>query len=391
MYIRARLKNWRSVEDATIELAPFTVIVGRNSSGKSNIVDALLFSSEMSRDASTAVSRRGGIGSIRRWGPSKPYDVTLDVRVSETREHLDSHYTRHELVLRSGKDGAWYFLHENIEQVSDGKMALHVHRDRTSVKRVVGEVRPGTLQEIAIDAATSAMLVARQFWLGSSRSLRHPMLSQTRAIRPVPELMRQPQPPTEAWRLSENGSNITSALHKMPEAARSEVVSAMRRIIPGLRDVRSQAAGRYLTLAFTQAYDDVRAPEFAATEMSDGALRALAVVVAAQQMARGELLVIEEPEVNLHPGAADVVYDVLHRASKRGAVLVTTHSPELLDRAKEDEILVCEFAGGVTRIGPLAMAQRELVREGVFSTAELMRSEELRREGAPPRVIRDDS
>jgi len=233
------------------------------------------------------------------------------------------------------------------------------------------------------------MLFARQF--DFSRTLAHAArrLSAVRALRPVPELMRQPQPPTESPKLLETVSNISTALHRMSDGDRADIVRAMQRIIPGLLDVRALAAGRYLTLSFTQSLDAERRPEFAATEMSDGALRALAVVVAAQQMSRDELLVIEEPEVNLHPGAADVVYDVLHRASRKGAVLVTTHSPELLDRAKDDEILVCEYVRGVTRVGPLAQAQRDLVREGLFSTAERMRSEELRREGAEPRVVQD--
>jgi type I restriction enzyme M protein len=61
----------------------------------------------------------------------------------------------------------------------------------------------------------------------------------------------------------------------------------------------------------------------------------------------------------------------------------------LLDHAREDEVLVCEYVDGVTRIGPLASAQRNLVRDGLFTVAEIMRSENLRREGAEPRAVAD--
>lgn len=386
MYIRLRLKNWRSIDDAVIDLAPFTVIVGRNSSGKSNVVDALLFSSEIGRDAATAVSRRGGVASIRRWSPSKPYDVTMEVRVAATQATLDTDYVRHELVLRSGKDGAWHFHREDIEAREGGVRKAYVHRDREHLAADPLRLVSASFQ---IPDTTSAMLFARQFNVIGGRAATSGGLSIVRALRPVPEMMRQPQPPSDSPRLLETASNIGTALHRMTKAQRVEVVRAMRRIVPGLEDVHAQTAGRYLTLVFTQSQGGDRRPEFAATEMSDGALRALAVIVAAQQMSSGELLVIEEPEVNLHPGAADVVYDVLHRASTRGAVLVTTHSPEILDRAKDDEILVCSYEQGVTRIGPLATAQRDLVRQGLFTTAELMRSEELRREGAQPRVVQD--
>lgn len=386
MHLQVRLKNWRSIDDATIYIAPFTVVVGRNSSGKSNIVDALLFSSEAARDAETAVSRRGGIASIRRWSPSRPYDVTVDVRVAGSKEKLEIEYVGHELVLRSGKDGAWHFARETITSCVDGEPDALIERRGETVEYKVSDARH-LREPVTIPVTTSAMLVARQLLF--ARRGRVGRLSIVRALRPVPEQMRQPQPPTEAARLVETASNITTALHRLKKDEHASVVQAMQRIVPGLTDIQAPAAGRYRSLSFKQAHGDDRNPEFAATEMSDGALRALAVIVAAQQMMHNELLIIEEPETSLHPGAADVVYDVLHRASARGAVLVTTHSPELLDRAKDDHILVCEYVGGVTKIGPLAEEQRDLVREGLFSTAELMRSESLRREGAPPRLVQD--
>lgn len=43
MLTRLRLKNWRSVKDATIDLSPITVFIGANSSGKTNILDAIRF------------------------------------------------------------------------------------------------------------------------------------------------------------------------------------------------------------------------------------------------------------------------------------------------------------------------------------------------------------
>jgi type I restriction enzyme M protein len=68
-------------------------------------------------------------------------------------------------------------------------------------------------------------------------------------------------------------------------------------------------------------------------------------------------------------------------------VLLTTHSADLLDKAKDEEILVCSYREGVTNIGPLARAQRQIVREGLFSLAELMRSEPLRIEGSETPVV----
>lgn len=387
MFIRLKLKNWRSIDDATIELAPFTVLVGRNSSGKSNVVEALLFVSEIARDAVTAVDRRGGITSIRRFGPSKPFDVSVDVRVASTRERLDTDAMRHFLLIKSGKEGAWHFHHEEIEALVGGERAWAVHRRGSRVTMHAGQAEREF--DVELPETTSAMLFARQAGrLMNARPALRTLLA-ARKLHPVPEVMRQPQAPAQIARLAENGGNITTAIRKLSPSELSRVVEAMRRIVPGLEKVTVEATSRHLALVFEQLQGRDRRAEFASTEMSDGALRALALMVAAQQMTRDEVLVIEEPEVSLHPGAADIVYDVLHQASVNGAVLLTTHSPELVDRARDDEILVCDYVDGVTRIGPLAEEQRAIVRDGLFSAAELMRSDELRIHGEAPRVVRD--
>ncbi|MET0402482.1 MAG: AAA family ATPase [Cystobacter sp.] len=59
MWQRVSLRNYRSIEKADVVLAPFTVLVGTNGSGKSNFADALLLATEISFDAQAAIKRRG--------------------------------------------------------------------------------------------------------------------------------------------------------------------------------------------------------------------------------------------------------------------------------------------------------------------------------------------
>ncbi len=69
--------------------------------------------------------------------------------------------------------------------------------------------------------------------------------------------------------------------------------------------------------------------------MSDGTLRAVGILVALFQYHGGAsevpLVGIEEPDAALHPGAAGVLLDALREASVRTQVVVTSHSPDLLD------------------------------------------------------------
>lgn len=382
MWRKIRITNFRSIEDVEVVLAPFAVLVGPNGSGKSNFADAFVFARDIAFDASSATSRRGGILGVRRFNKTKPFDVTIEVRAAQREDGLSSDCQLHEFTLSSGADGRWAFKKERIALLQAKKPVFAVTRNGSSVQTQDN-------QEFDVRETTSAMLYARQLFPVRERNF----LLGVRRYRLNPDLMRQPQTISESSRLEETGVNIATALRSMKEkqsARFEEVVGAMRRIVPGLEDIDVREIGRFLSLEFLQLQASGTAA-FAATEMSDGALRALGIVVAAKQMQKDEFLIIEEPEANIHAGAASLLFDVLKEASKRGSVLLTTHSAELLDAARDEEILVCSYRNGVTRVGPLDEAQRGVVREGLFSLAELMRTEPLRIQGELPLTIEPTS
>jgi type I restriction enzyme M protein len=389
MQIRLSVKNWRSIESAEVELRSMNVLVGRNATGKSNLCDALIFFRDIATDASSAVSRRGGIASIRRWSPHKPYDVDLGLTVaSDDNTALFTHSIR----LSSGRDGDWSFKRERIEIRSKREHASAQREGNKLVfERQIGG-RPAKVpfagrDNFEIAPTTSAVLLARQVLFGFDARAWLQRIGGFRTLRPSPELMRVPQQATERKRLESTADNIASALAGLTDEKRERVLTSMQRIIPELESISTVSSGRYQSVQFVQNLSGRRRAEFTATEMSDGALRALALIVAAAQNERDQLLIVEEPEVNLHPGASAVVFDALRDAAKRGVVLVTTHSPEILDHAATDNIFVADYREGVTTIGPLAEKQRRAVREGLLTVAELVRTDELRAEGvAPPTV-----
>ncbi|MDI1478657.1 AAA family ATPase [Polyangium sp. y55x31] len=384
MWRRVELRNYRSIEHVKVDLAPFTLLVGPNGSGKSNFADALAFVRDVAFDAVTAVERRGGIGELRRWRPTKPTDISVDIRSAASEPALESTYVRHYFKIHSGREGRWSFSREIVEVVRDGDGVFNVVRERGRIS-LHTESALDRLTELASAAASralsdmsSAMVLARQFRAMKS----HAGLREVRRIRLTPDAMRLPQPATENTRLDETGSNVAAAYRSLKADAQEDVLAAMQKIVPGLSGIYVENFDRFLLLKFAQRQGDEQAT-FSAAAMSEGTLRALGILIAAEQMTKDELLIIEEPEVAIHVGAAQLLFDVLKRASERGAVLVTTHSADLLDAAKDEEILVCAYRDGVTKIGPLASEQRAVVKEGLFSVAELMRSEPLRIEGEP--------
>ena len=83
---------------------------------------------------------------------------------------------------------------------------------------------------------------------------------------------------------------------------------------------------------------------FAATSLSDGTLRFLLLLTVLLDPAPPPLVCIEEPEVGLHPDAIRDVADLLVEASTRTQVIVTTHSPPLIDALSDqpEAVAICE-------------------------------------------------
>ncbi|GAG49822.1 unnamed protein product, partial [marine sediment metagenome] len=154
-----------------------------------------------------------------------------------------------------------------------------------------------------------------------------------------PEAMKELQSPDAGALLHRDGSNIASVIARMgvdKPAIKDRIKSYLDRIVPDIADVDRIALGPRETLEFRQEVVGSKYPwRFFAASMSDGTLRAFGSLVAVTQLGNRKLPVrlvgIEEPETALHPAAAGALMDALREASAHTQILITSHSPDLLD------------------------------------------------------------
>jgi predicted ATPase len=200
-----------------------------------------------------------------------------------------------------------------------------------------------------------------------------------------PDVMRWPQAPDPGHVLESHGNNLAgvlAALEKRNAPSHQLIQRYLRQITPGVQGVERIAIGNLETLQFRQQVAGQKSPwRFPANNMSDGTLRALAVLTALLQ-GDGDapsLIGIEEPEIALHPAAAGILWDALMDGQDRAQVLVTTHSPDLLDRKDIpiNAILATDSDAGRTEIGPIIESSRELLRERLATPGELLRQRRL--------------
>lgn len=117
-----------------------------------------------------------------------------------------------------------------------------------------------------------------------------------------------------------------------------------------------------------------------ASQESDGTLRVAGIITALLQEPPVPVIGIEEPELTVHPGAIPLLFDFLKQASRRSQVLVTTHSPELLDHLEVDNVRVVLRGPEGTGVARISAEQREAVRNRLLSLGDVLRTEGLQPE-----------
>lgn len=373
---RVRLSNYKSIKSCDVRLRSLAVLVGPNSSGKSNFLDAVRLTADaLSTTLDHALRDRGGITEVRRRSRGHPnhFAVSLSLDLGEGRSG------QYEYEIGSAPSGGFRVTRERCQL--DGEILGPEHGFGFEVHD--GEVSTN------LDVRLPAAAPDRLFLVSASNvDVLRPVydaLTNMGFYNLSPAAIRQPQQPDPGAPLRRDGSNLASVLETM-ERTRPEslgrVVEYLHVLAPGIVGVRRVNAGPMETIEFRQVVAGDRDPwRFSAINMSDGTLRALGVLVAMlQTVGRPTTLIgIEEPEVALHPAAVGVVVDAIRDASLHTQLIVTSHSPDLLDRddLDPDELLAVRSEGGITEVGPLDAYGRTAVKNKLFTPGELMRMNEL--------------
>jgi predicted ATPase len=378
---RVVLRNYKSIGACDVKLGPLTFLVGANGSGKSNFLDALhLVKDALTGTLDNALNERGGLPEVRRRSSGHPTHFSI----------------RLEFVLPNGQRGFYAFT---IGALTGRAYEVQVEKCGIGTRGMgpYFKIERGKLVESS--ESTFPVVTSDRLALVSVSGLAvfRPVFDALTAMgfyNLNPKLMRDPQKPQDGRLLKSAGENIVSVIGHLERIAPDRLTliqEYLQSVVPMVQGVERKPIGPLETLEFRQDMAGSKHPwRFPAQNMSDGTLRALGVLTALFQSNSdfAPLLVgIEEPETALHPAASAALREALSRASKKTQIIVTSHSPDLLDdhEISPESFLAVVSELGETRIGPLDQPSREVMRKHLFSAGELLRLNQL----TPDRTVLD--
>jgi predicted ATPase len=377
---RVSLKNYKSIGDCDVPLGPLTFLVGPNGAGKSNFLDALRFVTDALRTSlDHALRERGGIKEVRRRSGGHPTHFSL----------------RLGFQLDTGAEG-----HYGFRIGAQPRGGYEVQEEDCEIRWGSSSIGPseGAFFRVRNGKATSSVAVfppaaSDRLYLVNASGLPefvqvYDAFSRMGFYSLNPTRIRDLQAPDAGDILQRDGSNIASVLARLASTdkeAKQRIEEYLAKVVPGVYGVDTKVIGPRETLEFRQEVAGSPDPwRFLAANMSDGTLRALGILVALFQVTNGgkrrvPLVGIEEPEVALHPAATGILLDSLRDASGKTQVVVTSHSPDLLDDEDldTDSILAVVSESGVTKVGPLDETGKSALRDRLYTAGELLRQNQL--------------
>lgn len=376
---RVVIHNYKSIEKCDVTLGRFNVFVGRNGAGKSNFLDALQFVADaLSAGLLNALEKRGGILNVLRRGNKSPSSFRIEIELQ-----LFLFQANYRIEIAKEPHGGFVVDEESLD-------VWAYEKDKRLTSNFVNN--RGHLRDSNDSDGVTRSISKTGLYLPVASVLVHyeevsSALVSLCSYNLTPSLMRALIPIESGTVLRESGSNVASVVSRLfreRPATFSRVVEYIAQIVPGLIAVKPLEIGGYEILEFElQVLGESQPRKFQSQNMSDGTLRSLGVLVAALQFYQrtdsSHVIGIEEPESAIHPAAMAVLLDALREASVNNQILVTTHSPDLLDRVdmESDTLFVVADVTGRTVIAPIDRASESAIRDHLYTPGELLRMDQL--------------
>lgn len=325
------IKGFKSIRELKdFELTNLNVIIGGNGAGKSNLISFFrMLRALVDGNLNRYVKENGGAGDLLFNGRKVTKQMEFETRFGSrgyrfklTPSPNDTCSLEDEARFYSGGSAGWWKLGDSPDGSS--QMVEEVLKDKRDAKHS----RP-------VYNAISSWQIYHFHDTSSTAAMRHYEIVQDRKA------------------LRTDAANIAPFLLKLKKKkdrkAYDEILNAVRMVAPFFDDFllepRESGAKQEVNLSWTQKGSDYPMQPY---HFSDGTIRFICLATALLQPDPPSTIIIDEPELGLHPAAISILAELIEAASKNTQVIVATQSPELIDQFSVKDIVVVNREDGAS-------------------------------------------
>lgn len=345
-----KVRNYKSLENVELPLGPLHVLVGPNNSGKSNLFDVFQFIRELAQLGHTAVHSRGGFSQIV-WGGDIKRAISFEIHALVKNDDAKQERLVYDLEI-TGSPQYFRITKERL-LVSNGKerekprLIFPAEGNKASLTDIQGR----TWEPSQTDRLFLEQLSRDEERYGPLAKFANQVFSWS-IYNFEPSAMRKPNAVKQDFHFQPTGENFSSVIHSIQsEYAEkfNEIEDLLKRTLPEVRRLFTALTKEGQTyVSLEEDSMPLRVPAWA---MSDGTLRLLGQLAALFSPKSPSLACYEEPENYVHPALLSVTADIIKYAAAENQVLVSTHSPYLLNFFSPENLIIVEKKNGRTQFG----------------------------------------
>lgn len=324
------VRGFKSIRELVdFELTSLNVFIGANGSGKSNLISFFKLVQKIAENkANSYIQQHGGIN-----------DFLFNGRKVTER-----------IIFRIGFQNHQYGF--SIIEVTSPEISCRVDEEEIAGDQILPVIVYGTDQlNFARNPEDQAVTLAKDAFDYIYKNIQSWQIyhfndtNKTAGIRNL-EIIQDDS------RLCSDAANLAPFLLKLKNEWSDEyqqIVNAVRLVIPYFSDfnleVRKFGDAEKINLSWFQKDSDY---PFQPYHLSDGSIRFIALATALLQPEPPSLIIIDEPELGLHPEAIHILAELIKDAARRTQVIVATQSPTLLDNFAVEDIVVVNRENGAS-------------------------------------------
>lgn len=359
MLTKIRVKNFKSLKDVTLELGQRNVLVGQNMAGKSNVIDLFRFIFDMTFPSGTggwaltnAVTTRGGFGELLWKGGN---EQVISIALSGTELDGGAEWPwNYEVSIQGDVRGNFRVAQEALQvrrrKVSEFDDLIETRGFERHFRNVDGR----DLSSMA-DSGRSMLEFEIPDWHGN---FLRTMIASWRFYELVPAVMRTPNPTAATVFLSQHGENLSQWLLNLQtrySESFARIQTVLQDTLPPVTSLFTWPTQHSTVLLGSNEKHLIRPVTLA--QMSAGELTFIALLslILSPPELTGRLYCVEEIENYLHPSLIEALLGILQqtqeeweRKKSAAQIIMTTHSPVVVDKMKLDEIVFIEKKEGGT-------------------------------------------
>jgi predicted ATPase len=327
-----------------LELGAINVLIGPNGSGKSNFVSFFqLLNFAMTEGLQSYVSTRGFANSFLHLGSKATSRMRGEIEFT-----TEGGTNRYCFTMVPAAGDILIFSEETISFQAKG----HPHP-------IENNLDPGG-KESALPKATSPPLNDNE--IRTARAILN-QLSRKRVFQfhdtSLESRLRKATHLDDNRYLRSDGGNLSAILFRLQKEKSDfyrRIVLHLRRMIPGFREFVLEPEGDHILLRW-RGHD----PEyiFGPHQLSDGSLRLMALVTLFQQPPEDlpDMIIVDEPELGLHPEAEALLSGLIRSVAFQCQVLLATQSASFVDNFVPEDVIVCEMEDTASKFHRLKQAE----------------------------------